>query len=284
MTRIPRFSQRSLHGLGRRIGAAFRRTVQHRFVRDKRVQLIEMNGRRYKRLTLPGASLAEEITANLATFRHSGIFPALVATIDAELVLEFVDGRPFERRLDATLADRLAGFFATLYAMDARRVRTADTAFPDNLQRDLAFLRDVAVLDAAAHRDLAAAADAIAPVWVWVGWDYLDPLPKNFVVTHEGRLVAVDVEDLRRDQLIGSGVAKACLRSIEFPGERLVKAVSRDSGLDLTAVMPFVELHFLAGWTKLAYLKGRSFLVDPAHFEPYRARGVSSVARPDSTR
>jgi hypothetical protein len=34
--------------------------------------------------------------------------------------------------------------------------------------------------------------------------------------------------------------------------------------------MPFVELHFLAGWTKLAYLKGRAKLVDPARFEPYR--------------
>lgn len=284
MTRIPRFSQHSLHSLGRRIGAAFRRTVQNRFVRDKRVQWIDMNGRRYKRLTLPGASLAEEITANLATFRHARVFPALVATVDAELVLEFVDGRSPEGPFDATLADRLAEFFATLYGVDAFRVRTADTAFPDDLQRDLAFLRDVGVLDSAAHRDLAAAADTLAPAEVWVGWDYLDPLPKNFVVTHEGRLVAVDVEDLRSHQLLGSGLAKACLRSIGFPRERLVTAVSRACGLDLAAVMPFVELHFLAGWTKLAYLKGRSVLVDPALFEPYRAKGVSSEARPDSTR
>jgi len=272
MRAIPRFAQESLDGFGRRISALYRRRVQNRFVRAKRVRLVTLNGRRYKRVTLPDASLAAEVARNLATFRHAGIFPGLVASVDRELLLEFAPGRPQDGRFDDEGIDRLARFFATLYGVDRRRVPTADTPYRDDLRRDLAFLRDVGVLTEPAHRDLVAAADGLAPDEVWVGWDYLDPLPRNFVLAPDGSLVAVDVEDLRSNQLLGSGVAKACFRSIDAGRERLLAAVEREACLELAPLMPFVELHFLAGWTKLAYLKGRAKLVAPALFEPYRAK------------
>jgi len=284
--RIPRFGQRSLYGLSRRLGAAFRRLAQNRFVRAKRTRVVMLSGRPYKRLSLPDSALAAQVASNLATFRHAGVFPAVVAVLDDELLLEFVAGRPLAGSIPLAGIDRLARFYGTLYACERRCVPLTDTTFGDDLQRDLAFLEDVGILTAAARRDLAAAAAALAPPEVWVGWDYLDPLPRNFVATRDGRLVAVDVEDLRPDQLLGSGVAKACFRSLA-PGvsrERLLAAVARESGLDLAPAMPFVELHFLADWTKVAYLKGRARLVQPALFEPYRAKPVTSTARPLSMR
>lgn len=278
MTRIRRFSQRSLQTAARRLGVALRRRLLNRFVRAKRVRVVRLGGRRYKRLSLPDASVAAAVAQHLQTFRHAHVFPALEAVLDREVLLEFVPGRPLAGPLEAHRIEPLARFFATLYAVDRCRVRTADTACTDDLQRDLAFLRDVGVLETAAHRDLAAAAHAITPPEVWIGWDYLDPIPRNFVERPDGSLVAVDVEDLKPDQLIGSGVAKACFRTLGPCGEQLLAAVERAAHLELAPVMPFVELHFLAAWTKLAYLKGRSKLVDPARFERYRRKGETSQA------
>jgi hypothetical protein len=93
------------------------------------------------------------------------------------------------------------------------------------------------------------------------------------VITPAGRLVAVDVEELMPNQLLGSGVAKAVLRTPGARRERLLQGIRRTAGLDLAPVMPFVELAFLAGWTKRALLKGRARLVDPELFEPYRTHG-----------
>jgi hypothetical protein len=285
--RIPRFRQRSLLSAGRRAGAVLRRFALNRFVPAKRVGVVEMGGRRYKRLRLSDASLAREIAGRLELFRDSALFPGLVAAVDGELLLEWVEGRPLGEPVDDAGLEAIAEFFAALYSAGPRPVATADTAFPGELQRDIAFLRDVGVLTPAAHSDVAAAAHALAPPEVFVGWDYLDPLPRNFVVTGGGRLVAVDVEDLRPDQLVGSGVAKARLRAAGGGGDRLLAALGRACALDLAPAMPFVELHFLAGWTKLAYLKGRPSLVDPGRFEAYRDVGTDrsrATSRPDSSR
>jgi len=284
VTRVRRFSQRSLQTPAWRLGATLRRRLLNRFVRAKRVRIVRLGGRRYKRLSLPDASLAAAVAQHLQTFHHARVFPALEAVLDHELLLEFVPGRPLADPLEARWLEPLARFFATLYAVERRRVRTADTACADELQRDLAFLRDVGVLETAVHRDLAATAHAITPPELWIGWDYLDPIPRNFVERPDGSLVAVDVEDLKPDQLIGSGVAKARFRAPGPQREQLLAAVERAARLELAPVMPFVELHCLAAWTKLAYLKGRPKLVDPARFEHYRRKGESSTAQAFSIR
>jgi hypothetical protein len=282
--RIPRFRQRSLLGVRRRAGALLRRWLHNRFVPAKRVRVVTLSGRRYKRLSLSDAARAREIAAHLAALRPTRCFPELVAAVDAELLLEYVEGRTLADPIEPARLDALAGFYARLYGAAPRRLATAASAFPAELARDLAFLRDVGVLDAAAHSDVSAAAHALQPAEVWVGWDYLDPLPRNFVVADDGRLVAVDVEDLWPDRLLGGGVAKARLRSLGAHGERLPRALAAACSLDLAPALPWVELHFLAEWTKLAYLKGRHALVDPARFEPYRAKGSTGASLPDTTR
>jgi hypothetical protein len=270
MRRIPRFRQRSLHSFARRLGAALRRRWLGRFVPEKRVRLVEIQGVRFKRLTLPDAWSAEQIAACLDQFRAHRVFPSLVARSGRELLLEFVEGEPLPDPLDAAACDRLAAFFAVLYAHGRHAVETRESGHVEALLRCLAFLAHVGVLADAAHRDLARAAEAIAPPQVYVGHDYLDPIPRNFVVTARGELVAVDVEELLPDQLLGSGVAKAALRTPGASRERLLGGIRRAAGLDLAPVMPFVELAFLASWTQRALLKGRAALVRPELFEPFR--------------
>jgi len=274
MRRIPRFRQTPLHSLGRRLGTALRRHLLGRFVPEKRVRLIQIGGARCKRLTLPDAWTATQMARSLERFRSHRVFPALIAQSANELLLEYVEGSPIGNPLDAAGCDQLAAFFAVLYAHDRHSVDTRSAGFAAALQRDLAFLGHVGVLAASALPELERAADALAPSQVYVGHDYLDPIPRNFVVTPAGQLVAVDIEDLLPNQLLGSGVAKAVLRTPGANRERLLAGIRRTAGLDLAPVMPFVELAFLAAWTKRALLKGRARLVRPELFEPYRRRGV----------
>ena len=71
MLRIPRFAQRSLHSLSRRAGVAWRRHGLNRFVRNKTVRLIDLNGRRYKRVTLPDSFVASSVTVFLKVLAYT---------------------------------------------------------------------------------------------------------------------------------------------------------------------------------------------------------------------
>jgi hypothetical protein len=268
--RIPRFRQTSLHSLGRRIGVRLRRHWLGRFVPEKQVRLIEIGGARFKRVTLPDAWTADQLARNLERFRPHRVFPAVVAQSANELLLEYVEGSGLPEPLDEQSCDRLAGFFAVLYAQGRHAVETRSSGFVEALQLDLAFLGQVGVLGAAALPELAAAAEALAPAEVYLGHDYLDPIARNFVITPDGRLVAVDIEELMPGQLLGSGVAKAALRTPGARRERLLAGIRGSAGLDLSHAMPFVELAFLAAWTKRALLKGRHKLVQPELFERFR--------------
>lgn len=272
--RLPRFRQSSLHSLGRRVGVTLRRLLLGRFVPQKQVRLIQIGGARCKRLTLPDTWTATQMARSLERFRTHPVFPALIAQSANELLLEFVEGRPIANPLDEAGCDQLADFFAVLYAQDRHAVDPRSAGFVAALDQDLAFLGRVGVLEAAALPELGRASERLVPAQVYVGHDYLDPIARNFVVTPAGRLVAIDIEDLLPNQLLGSGVAKAVLRTPGAQRERLLAGIRRTAGLDLAPVMPFVELAFLAGWTKRALLKGRARLVRPELFEPFRLRGV----------
>ena len=273
MERLPRFRQSSLHSLRRRVGLALRRRLLGRFVPEKQVRLIQIGGARCKRVTVADAWTATQMARNLERFRSHRMFPVLIAQSANELLLEYVEGRPLADPLDAAGCDLLADFFSVLYAQDRHAVEIRNTGFAETLLRDLAFLGQVGVLESSALPDLIRAAEALKPAQVYVGHDYLDPLSRNFVVTPEGQLVAIDVEDLLPNQLLGTGVAKAVLRMPGARREPLLARIRRTAGLDLAPVLPFVELAALADWTKRALLKGRHKLLRPELFEPYRRRG-----------
>lgn len=270
---IPRFRHRSLHSLGRRLGVQLRRLWLGRFLPHKRVRLVEIGGERFKRVTLPDAWSAAQLARSLERFRAQALFPALYTQTGNDLLLEYVEGRALPEPLDDAACDLLAGFFAALYGLGRQAVETRASGCLEALQRDLDFLGQVGVLDGAAVAELKRVAEALAPPQVYLGYDYLDPIARNFLITPAGRLMAVDVEELMPGQLLGSGVAKAVLRTPGARRDRLLAGIRSEIGLDLAPVMPFVELAFLAAWTQRALLKGRSKLVQPELFERFRNRG-----------
>jgi hypothetical protein len=268
--KIPRFRQRSLHTRERRLGTLWRRWFSKRFVRVKDVRIVHLNGKAYKRLTLPDTGFAEQVARNVAVFREFEILPRVFATEDRELVVEFVAGEPMPEPPTPDLLDRYARFFATLYSVGSRRIPLAESGFDARLRDDLEFLRDVGVLSADAHRDLSGAAERLATEEVFVGFDYRDALAKNFIVRPDGRLVGIDVEDLEADILLGTGLAKALLRGLGEHRQELLNGIAKHADVDLRPSMPYVELCFTASWTKHTFLKGRHTLVDPAHFDRFR--------------
>ena len=95
---------------------------------------------------------------------------------------------------------------------------------------------------------------------------------KNFLLDPTGRLMAVDVESLGADQLIGSGAAKACARWIGAQRAPFLASLRSAGAPDFQSYWPFVELSFLAFWTKASFLEGKRRWVEPA--------GLSFVAHP----
>lgn len=266
------FRQRSLHPLSRRLRDAFRGRLVRRPARSQRVYRVVINGTPYKRVVLSDAHHAAAVASRLRLFGPDGIYPSLILERERELWVEYVEGETL-RAPGPEVADAVADLLAVLLKRDPRLVPTRQAPFLNDLRVDLRFLGEVGVLDAAVASELEARAEAAAPEAVWVGYDCTDAILKNFVRTPAGGVRAVDVESLGADQLLGSGVAKASLRWLGADRHRFVARLRRAGAPDFAAYWPFVELSFLAFWTKSSFLEGKSRFVEPAHFERFRGRG-----------
>lgn len=239
--------------------------------RSQRVYLVTINGRRYKRVILAGAHHAAAVAARLRTFGADRIYPSLILERERELWVEYVEGeRP--RESGPEVVDAIADLLAVLMKRDPRLLPAASTPFLNDLRVDLRFLADVGVLSLERASELDARAQALAPDAVWVGYDCTDAILKNFVRTPAGEIRAVDVESLGADQLLGSGVAKASLRWLGNDRDRFLARLRGAGVPDFSAYWPFVELSFLAFWTKSSFLEGKSRFVDAAHFERFSGR------------
>jgi hypothetical protein len=264
------FRQRSLHPWSRRLRDAVRGGLVRRPPRSQRVYLVTINGRRYKRVVLPDAHHAAQVAARLREFGPSGIYPSLILEREREVWVEFVDGeRP--RAGSAQVVDGVADLLAVLMRRAPVRQPLAETPFLHELCVDLRFLAEVGVLAPQVSAALQERARRLAPDTVWVGYDCTDAILKNFVSTPGGRVRAVDVESLGAGQLLGSGAAKACLRWVGAERGRFLDRLRGAGVPDFASYLPFVELCFLAFWTKSSFLEGKSRYVDPALFERFRA-------------
>jgi hypothetical protein len=261
--------QRAATALHRRLRYLLSRLSGARLQKSQRVYWVEMGGRRFKRLVLRDSWLASRIEETLESFGPSRRVPALVMRYEHELWLEFIEGEPVARA-DEGFVRALAGLYAHLWARAPRRLPLAETPWPERLARDLHFLAGVGVLPRARADSLARAAQARAPEKVWVGFDYTDPVLKNFVLAAEdGRLCAVDVESLEAGQLIGTGAAKALLRWMEPQRKLFFDALAGQGAPDPSGELEWVELAFLAFYTKLMFLEQKWRHVEPERFERF---------------
>ena len=241
-----------------------------RLQKAKSLHFVSMNGRSFKRLVLCDSYLASTIERNLETFRGSEHFPALVTCYEREIWVDFIDGLPI-KVVDEEIVKKMADFYAMLYSRQFKYVDTTESPFPHRLQQDLLFLHHIGVLSDDLHSTLAEVAKRLIPQKILMGWDYSDPVLKNFVILKEsGKVCAVDVEGLAENQLIGMGVAKACLRWLDPYRSLFFEHLAKQNVPDFQVSFPFIELCFLAKWTKRAFFEQKFKIIDPSLFERFR--------------
>lgn len=258
------------NSLKRRARYLWSRLFGTRLQKSQRIYFVRFGEHRLKRVILRDSHLSAEIERSHAAFGESDRFPPLVARYENELWVEFLEGEPI-RRVDDTVAAAMADFYAEVYGRRPREEKPTESPFPRQLERDLDFLRRVGVLSGPVHRDLRASLPDRVPERLWIGFDYTDAVAKNFVLAPEsGRVKAVDVECLVQDELLGVGLAKALARWLEPHRERVLGALRESSCPPFHEYLPFVELVFLARWTKMGFLERKWKYVSPERFEPFR--------------
>jgi hypothetical protein len=228
----------------KRVRYHFSRAWGTRLQKSQKLYFVSAGDYRAKRLVFRDSLLAAEIEDNLFRFRSYSRFPRPVFRFEHELWLEYVVGEKPSPD-DLHFLEEFGAFYGALYAFSPKRVAPDDSIFPARLSCDLDFLAGVGVITLQESKTLRDAARALLPESLWIGFDYTDPVLKNFVLAAEdGRLYAVDVESLEREQLLGTGIAKALVRWLDDPerGGILDKAGASLPGL--REAFPYVRLCF----------------------------------------
>ena len=258
----PFFLKRVKYFLSRLLGT--------RLQKAKGIHFVTVNGQQYKRLLLCDSFLASEIEQQLEVFSESGYFPPLVARYEHEIWLEYVDGDPI-RSIDEDVVLKIAEFYATVHGKSPVLVNARDSPFLARLSQDLRFLHQIGVVTQDVYRDLQAAVPDLSPEQLWVGHEYTDPVLKNFIQrTDNGRICVVDVDGLAVNQLLGLGVAKACIRWLGPHQSLFFTSLVEQGAPDIQEYFNFVQLCFLAKWMKRAFLEQDWKVIDSALFERFR--------------
>ena len=261
------FRQRPLHPFVRRLRFRMLGWLSNRPPNSKRIYLVTIGDRRYKRVVFSDSHQAEIAAARLEAFGPTRIYPALVLQRERELWVEYVEGEPL-RRADPEVVGQLAGLFSVLYRRAPRCEPIEATPFAWALHRDLRFLRDVGVIPPGLHGQLDEVAGKLAPKQVWVGYDCTDAILKNFVRDREGRIRAIDVESLGAGQLLGSGAAKAAVRWLGPLRDAFLVKRLREAGAvilgktNLSEWANFRSYRSTSGWSGRGGLTRNPYVLD----------------------
>lgn len=272
---IGRIRQRPVHGPGRRLLNWLRARLRHGVGKSQQAFFVTINGHRYKRVVFGDSLQASQVAGALEACRDCVGLPQLVLTQESEVWVRFVDGRQLD---PGSPSDRqaLADFFAALYAKDPGLVELAETSLHPHLLTDLGFLRDSGILDEVRYRTLRERAGELRPERLWLGYDYVDPVLKNFVINDQG-LYAIDIESLQQGVALGSGIAKSGLHWLSDDRHAFLERVCAQPGVpDLAAQQAYVELCLIAGWTKRKLLTGKWSRARAEHFDRFCRIGAES--------
>ena len=255
--------QLTAYSLKRRLRFLTSRLIGARLQKSQAMRFVDFEGTRYKRIILRDSHLAATIEHALEAFGSSVHLPPLAVRYEHEIWTEFVPGRALDpSRL--TDIQALAALYSALYSRRSALHWLEDTPFPYRLWSDLRFLARVGVISSDQHEGLVALADKVAPVHVWIGFDYTDPVTKNFIIREDTEAAcAIDVESLEQGVLLGWGIAKAKARWLGANTDEFLSALKTEPAADLRGYFDYVELCFLARWTKMGFLERKWKYVDP---------------------
>jgi len=252
--RLGSLYQKNAHSALRRLYFAVVRRFTGVFAKRQSVYFVDVNGTRFKRVVMGDSYEARLVERALETAPLQARFPQLIQRHENELLLSFAEGRRFD---PSSASDRaaLAAFFGALYSAD-RRGESTRTLWRA-LEIDLEFLVTAGLVEPALRDALVERADELRPAEIQVGLDYVDPVAKNFVMVGDA-IVAIDVESLRQNVPLGTGIAKAGVHWLDRETiGGFIDQVSEAAEFTLSGQQPFVELCFRVAWTKRKLLQGK---------------------------
>lgn len=253
-SRLGSFFQKNAHSTLRRLYFALVRRFSGVFAKRQSVYFVDINGTRFKRVVLGDSYEASQVELALKEAPAETRFSRLIQRHENELLLSYVEGRKFDPTRTSDRA-ALGAFFGALYSADRRGQSV--TSLWRALEIDLEFLVTAGLIEPALRDSLLARAAEIRPAEIQVGLDYVDPVGKNFVMDGDA-IVAIDVESLRQDVPLGTGIAKAGVHWLERAAMGdFVDRVSDAADFTLSGQQPFVELCFRVAWTKRKLLQGK---------------------------
>jgi hypothetical protein len=262
-----RLRETNAHPLRQRLLRTLRRLKGAAGVKTHEVHFVRVDGTLLKRIRFEKDGDAVAVESALVDFGSSAGLPAVVRRDGRELWLEYVEGPGLDPgRHDGALL--VTEFYATLYAGAVQTLRVDASPYPERLKDDLRWLVSSRVIAASAASAIARRAAAVEPRQVLLGFDFIDPVPKNFVIRGK-RLVGVDVEAFRPNTLLGTGPAKALFRWLDMSGDEMTRRL-RDCGTpDLSSQFEYAELCFRCSYARQKHLQRKAHLAPPSIFDPY---------------
>jgi hypothetical protein len=272
-----RVQQVRLEPIRQRIKRFALSTFTGRFVKRQRVYRVTLGTKHFKRIVFAGSERPIRIAKALGALEDTGIFPRLYARYDEELWVGYLEGTPVHRD-DTDVINDFAELIAVLYKADARETATRETNFRSESHADLELLCDAKVLDAETTAGCLDLFTRFTPERIWLGYDYGDALLKNLLRCEDGKIRFIDVESIRSNAVLGTGIAKALIRWVGDDRERLLDRLEALGAAPFRAYLPAVELSFLAAWTKRSLLQRKDTLIRPEPFRELLARTNRNAA------
>ena len=147
---------------------------------------------------------------------------------------------------------------------------TTEFGFAHKTHNNLKLLNKFGVLTDDIYSNLDQKLRNITPEYVWIGYDYTDPYLENFIITPERNLLAIDVESIRSEHLLGTGIAKALTIWPAQYGEHLFQEVCNLPFPDFRSYFTFVEISSNAEWVLRRILHKQWYFGRPSYFDKFK--------------
>lgn len=230
---------RPANPLWKRLQRRWRRFRGFEQAKTHEVDWVWIDGKRQKRIRFASPKQAHEVSVALSALEKTDCFPPLIRHEGRDVWVEYIKkdlGR-------SEHSDAIILFFTDLYDYQLSRPGKVVPVTPlmADLDDDLNTLCEHQLIDQETAARVNALARQVAPPVLVKGFDYVDAVAKNFVLSNR-RAVGIDVEALLADQYLGVGLAKAEYRGlISMPMSELLAQLDGQ----LVAQYPVVRLSFL---------------------------------------
>ena len=210
----------------------------------------------YKRLKFKDTYTSENANRILEKLHKHRFFPKVLIQHENELWLEYIEGVLLSTVNDA-ICEELADLYYTLHVTSSKQ--TSSERFVNQIEVNLNFLYKMEIISHKEHQKLRELLSKNTPEKVWTGLDYVDAIQSNFLTNKSiDTLYAIDVDSLRDDSLLGTGLIKAntiWLDDIHL--KKIITSLKAKNSPDFFLYILFIQLHFRSKWLKSLFLRNK---------------------------